>query len=422
MKKNTTRKSPQVSMLFTAEAGLGLPIVRSSGFSRKGNRYIPYSSASVRVAGSNNLPQVLAKIALESPTHGAAIQRKSLMIEGLGVDLSMLSPALVKKLENNLNDQGETMNDVHAKVSKDYATFNGYAIKVYWGNDGFIARLEHVPFEQVRRGEPIQGENEYFVISNNWDETLSPRYEQSYALPAFNPSYFGKGSIPVNELGIPVPMDVQVEQACQLIYKYDYQPSASSGQLFYPLPDYWSGLDAALTETQITIANKSLIDNGFNGKYLVTIPYVPSTEEEKEELNKLLMLNYSSASNHGKVMTLYVNDQTSMPKIDKIDPIDADTYLNVDKAVKQSIVSAHQIPAILLEYNQGGGFNNRAEEMTVAFDQYQKTKIKQMQTKLASTYKTIFYYMGWDNEKVNIIPFSLIEDKQIDTETTLETN
>ena len=60
--------------------------------------------------------------------------------------------------------------------------------------------------------------------------------------------------------------------------------------------------------------------------------------------------------------------------------------------------------------------------MTVAFDQYQKTKIKQMQTKLASTYKTIFYYMGWDNEKVNIIPFSLIEDKQIDTETTLETN
>ena len=128
MKKNTPPKSPKVGLSFTLEAGLGLPIVRTSGFSRKGNRYIPYSSASVRVANSNNLPQVLAKIALESPTHGAAIQRKSLMIEGLGIDNTLLSNSLVKKLENNLNEQGETMNDLHSKISKDYALFNEYAI------------------------------------------------------------------------------------------------------------------------------------------------------------------------------------------------------------------------------------------------------------------------------------------------------
>lgn len=421
-KQNKVKQAPKLgtALGFTAEAGLGLPIVRSSGFSRKGNRYIPYTANSQRIASNNNLPQLLIKIALESPTHGAAVQRKAMMIEGLGVDLSKLSPALVKKLENSLNDKGETLNDIHEKVSQDYAHFNGYAIKVYWGNDGYIARLEHVPFEQVRKGEPI-GDLQYYIISNNWDDTLSTRYEKTYQLPAFNTKYFGKGSIPVNELGIPTPTQEQVEQGCQLIYVYDYKPSASSGQLFYPLPDYWSGIDAALTETEIAIANKSLIDNGFNGKYLVTLPYVPTTEEEKAELDKLLLMNYGGAANQGKIMTLYVNDQNSMPQLNKIEPIEADTYLNVDKSVKQAIVTAHQIPAILLEYNEGGGFNNRAEEMTVAFNQYQNSKIKQLQAKLARTYKTIMYYMGWDEEDVQIIPFSLdsMQKEQIDGETSL---
>ena len=190
---------------------------------------------------------MLAKIALESPTHSAAVNRKAFMIEGLGLNLDKLSSTLVKKTENDLNPRGETLNDIHEKVSKDYALYGGYALKITWGLDGYIAYVEHLPFEQVRKGEPNEcGETEYYVISNNWNEDMATKYEFTYSLPAFNPSYY-KDGIAVSAAGVPQPTEEQLQQAVQVIYKYDYTPSASSGLDFYPIPDYWAGLDAVLT-------------------------------------------------------------------------------------------------------------------------------------------------------------------------------
>ena len=181
---------------------------------------------------------------------------------------------------------------------------------------------------------------------------------------------------------------------------------------YYPVPEYVNALDHIETEIAIGIANKSLLDNGFNGKYIMTVPFIPATEEQKKEFDEMMRLNHAGPQNNGEFMVLYTNSQEEAPKIERIEPIDADTYLNVEKSVEQAIVTAHQIPAILLEYNEGGGFNNRAEEMTVAFSQYQKTKIKDIQNSLIKTYRTLFSYMGWDNEDVQIIPFTLTDPVQ----------
>ena len=50
--------------------------------------------------------------------------------------------------------------------------------------------------------------------------------------------------------------------------------------------------------------------------------------------------------------------------------------------------------------------------MTVAFDQYQKTKIKDIQNTLIKTYNTIFKFLGWEGEDVQIIPFALNDPEQ----------
>ena len=81
----------------------------------------------------------------------------------------------------------------------------------------------------------------------------------------------------------------------------------------------------------------------------------------------------------------------------------------MEQSVKQNIITAHRVPAILVEYNYGGGFNNRAEEMSVAYKQFQQTSIKAYQNSVIRVFKSIVKWMGYENEDVQIIPFTIDE-------------
>ena len=316
-----------------SNVSLGLPLQPRPNAVYKGFKYLPYSGSGIRSYSDNIYPQMLAKLSYDSPTHGAAIRRKSFMVKGQGIDLNLLSPALRKKL-SVVNTKGETINDIHDKISADKALFNGFALKAVWGNDGYIAELYHIPFTDARAGMPDEkGDIDYYMISNNWSRSLPASMERTYALPTFNPSYFKE--IPKDEYNIPRPTEDQINQAHQLIYKYEYSPSASGGMDYYPVPEYVNALDHIGTEIAIGIANKSLLDNGFNGKYIMTVPFIPATEEQKKEFDEMMRLNHAGPQNNGEFMVLYTNSQEEAPKIERIEPIDADTYLNVEKSVKQ---------------------------------------------------------------------------------------
>ena len=404
------------SQKFSAEVGIGLPISRSSK-TQNGATFLPYGAYTKNSNNDNLYPQYLAQMVFESPTHGAAIQRKSMMIKGRGFDLESLD-GRVKSILEEMNDNYETANDLLEYISKDYAIFGGFALKVYWNGKGKVVQVEHVEFTDVRVGKPNEyGEIEYYVISNNWDMSLTKSLVRTETVPKFNPDVFEGGVDMID--GLPNPSDEQKMNACQLIYYYDKKPVKSSGMRYYPIPDYIGCTDSILTEIQIHISNKSLLDNGFGGKYIVKFPYFAQSSQEREENDWHLKESFSGASNNGGVITLYTPDDKSVPEVDKLDALDANTYLELNKETKQSIVTGHLIPAILLEYNYGGGFNNRSEEMTVAFDLYQKTNIKSYQDKIIRVFKKLLRYMGYENIPLTIIPFSLVEDSNTQGETSL---
>lgn len=395
-----------VGQSFSKEVGIGLPIVNGAGYSKGTSRFLPFSGDARKQYTANIFPQILARLAFDSPTNGAALQRKSMMTFGEGINLSELNSNLRKTLEK-INAKGETANDLLKKMSMDYVTFGGFALKITWGYDGYIKFVEHLPFTNVRCGEPNEdNEIDYFVVSNNWDNTLTNKREKTYALPKFNESYWGKDSVQIIK-DIPTPTDEQLEQAEQILYYTDYKPFATNGQQYYPIPDYVAALDSIQIEKEIIISNKALIDNGIGGKYVLTFPFQPTTREEMVQNDINITQQFTSASNNGGVIKMYAADKDSLPQLNKLDALDADTYNNVAIAVKQDIITAHQIPAILLEYNYGGGFNNRAEEMVTAYNQFQQTNIKSYQNNLIRVWKRLCSLIGWTADNFTIIPFNI---------------
>jgi hypothetical protein len=183
---------------------------------------------------------------------------------------------------------------------------------------------------------------------------------------------------------------------------------------FYPVPDYISAIDSIGTEILIQIANKSLLDNGFGGKTIITFPTLPATQEEQDEIDAQIKTQFTSASNNGGLLTLYSSDNNTAAKINQLQPLSADTYIELDKNVKRAIITPHKIPAILLEYNYGGGFNNRAEEMRESYNEFQQTVIKSYQQSILAVLNRLVKYIGYE-DKLEIIPFNIKDVEQQDT-------
>jgi hypothetical protein len=413
------------SLELSSEAGLGTPII-TSGYSTNGMRYLPYSSISKRYPTHNTYPQMLIKLAMESPTHSAAINIKSLLTSGDGFDKTNLSRN-VKKVLNYMNNKNQSIDDILEQVAQDYVTFGGFALKVCWNTGGQIYAVERIFFTDVRCGEPDEdGYINYYVISNNWDLTMPTKKQITYSLPVFNPKIF-EGGVKI-ENGVPSPSDEQMQQGEQIIYYYkQLQSPSSNGMYFYPVPDYVAGIDCILQEVDINTSNKSLINNGLGGKTIINVPAVGLNEDVKRKYHQDTVKYFTGASNNGGLVINFGEDFDRMPTYTTLPSLDADTYLNVKEQIIQTIVTVHNIPGILLNLRSGGAWSNTADEMEQAYQIFNRTKIAKYQQAIERVFNTILGYMGYDVE-LQIIPFSInnaidvISDEVVKSEQVSNTN
>lgn len=412
MKKSKEFATPNNTSYFSfsAEAGYGTPVI-TSGYSANGNRYIPYSSFSKRYNTVNTYPQMLAKLAAESPTHSAALNMKAMLTKGLGFDKEELSRNIKKRMMN-MNKKNQSIDDILEQVAYDYVTFGGFALKVIWNMSGKIDSVERIHFTDVRAGEPDDDFNiNYYVVSNNWDMTMPTRFQKTYALPVFNPKVFD------NEIklvrGVPQLSEEQMMNGEQIIYFYKETTSPSSnGMYFYPTPDYLAGIDCILQEVDINTSNKSLINNGMGGKTIVNVATAEQGQDKLRDLHRDIVKNFTGAENNGGLIVGFSLDEQMFPKITQLEPLSADTYNKVQEMIIQTIVTTHNIPAILLNLRNGGAWSNTADEMEQAFQIFNKTKIASYQQDIERVFNTIMGYMGYDVE-LQIIPFTLIKEEDM---------
>lgn len=379
---------------FSTTAGIGLPIVRQYNTSTVG-QYIPFSGSGIGIKVNNNYPQILANLAANSPTHGSAIQKKSELTFGQGFNFEGMSDTLEEYLMN-INEDQESINDILEKVSADLVTYYGYCLEISWTYDKKISSIEHVPFKNVRLGKPVNGKINNYIVSNDWELKLPTDLRVQYSIPKFNPNKINTSSVEVVD-GV-VKADEETElNATQLFY---FKPYSAASDGFYPLPDYVQGLDSAFTEVEVGVSMLKGIENGVNGAYIVSTGDTIVDDEIEQKIVNTLNTLATGASNTGGLILMPTN-----VKVDALEAIPADTYEAINPEIRQRIITSHGIPAILLEYSAGGGFNNRAEEMEVALEQFQLVKIKGYQNKIIRTFNSLMKYITNENFVLSIIPF-----------------
>lgn len=408
-----------MKLQFSTIGSIGLPVVKQfMTAAQLGDRFIPFSGSGVGIPTPNVFPQTLADLASNAPTHGAAIEKKATLTFGQGVDFSELTDN-VRALLNSINKDDESINDIVYKVSYDLVTYGGFSLKVKWNFDRTISDIYHVPFKNVRMGIPVEGEVLNYIVSNNWDRQLHRQLEYYRSIPAFNPEKINTESVEVNVDDNTITADDEtLANGEQLIY-YKAYSTASNG--FYPVPDYASCIDAAFTEVEVGIAMIKTIENGLDGPVIISnADDAQVSDENKQEIIDTFNSLAAGAANAGGM--IYV---PSNIKVEQVESAKADKYEAINPEIRQRIISAHGIPSILVEYSQGGGFNNRAEEMTVAIEQFQATNIKKYQQQIIRVFNSLIPYMTNEEFNLQIVPFltsEAVENEEIVEDGTSLTN
>lgn len=198
----------------------------------------------------NLYPQNVRNIVLNSKTGNGCLERYADYLEGRGIASEPLAGFII-------NLDGETLADLHAQVSGDFATHEGFAIHVNYNIYGGITSLHHVPFENVRIMEP---DEEGFVrkvaIHPDWSGQLTRNGKQVK---------ISKDSIDYLDVFNPDPEVVlsQIQEAGgPQYYKGQIFYYSSLGFMLYPYAKFHAVLaDMSTDEGLSNIMNRNVRNN-----------------------------------------------------------------------------------------------------------------------------------------------------------------
>lgn len=308
---------------------------------------------------NNDLPYWLADIS-HSNTHKQLLDLKTILVRGANFlfDETKFS---------ELNDYITTNKTYTAyeKAALDKVYLNGFALQILWAKNGkTIADVKHLPLPTLRLENPAyfnRTEPENVYISNDWRQYKKPGFEPQI-VPLFNP-------------------EKAKEEPIQILYDYEY----ALNNFFYPVEDYRAALNHILCERELGLYDLSTVQNNFVLAAIIQILDDTMTDEEAQRFVADLKQQFTGARNGNKLMAVNGKiDVTTLPTNNN-----ADIYKVLDEKCVQKIISAHKLNSPALAGLPGGGsvFNS---EISIAFEYFENTVIRNYQRSLLSAFAQIF--------------------------------
>lgn len=345
----------------------------------------------------NLYPNKAKSVAERSVTTMSAIGVLSSFIFGDGFIDEALNELVI-------NEEGQTLADLHETTSDDEAMFTGYAIHVNYNILGQIIELNEISFELLR-----------------WNHDLSRMF---WCKDWTKARFEGKRKNVVEYF--PYDPEKVGEQVDSLEDGEEY-----NGQILYWIPrkkDIYTlcKYDAAMEDSQFEAESKlwklSNVQNGYAAGYIFFYPAQIESQLEKAGLIKDVK-GASGAANAGKTNAVPVNTSAmeslgSRKMIEEIPRTGVDKlFTKQNEEAKLDIFMAFNMSPILSGVRKDGGFSR--DEYLDAFDMYNSLSQKNRKRKERVLTKLLSHSI-WPNKKVEIKPKQFTIFREIDETTAKE--
>lgn len=273
--------------------------------------------------------------------------------------------------QDQVNGNGDTVEDIIKNLAQDYARYGGFAINVIRNKMGGIAEIHYIDLKNLRSDK----NNEFFYYSEDWNK--------SYGRVKYNT--YPKFRVDGKEYSS--------------IYYYKNNKNTVYPTAFIA----GDGAVAAETEKSINEFHLNSIKNGFSSNVIINFNNGQPDDESKKELEKNVTEKFTGESNAGRIMLSFNNGKENEVTVSKIEAADfGDRYQALAKATKQEIYSAYRAHPVLFGLpTEGTGFND--QDINECYKLFSMTVILPIQKIIKSAFEKI---LG-EKEVVVFTPFQI---------------
>lgn len=268
----------------------------------------------------NQFPQYLQSLLTKSSLHASITSSKARMIGGHGwlkTNLDLKTMLFLKNSKSNFD-----LDEILYKVAIDMEVYGGFALECIWSKDReSISEINYVDFAKVRVQAPDK-KNKYpqilnYWISQNWAKTREncPELYQGFSTRAKRNRH-------------------------QILYVKHYQ----AGTEFYPRVEYLPAIRDMETDWLIRDWTMHSVLNGYTPGYIITIPGVGSSPEQRRSVANRIRSDFAGTSNANVGYIQFTNNTNEAPKFEPIELNNSDDrYMLTDEMIERSILKSHAV-------------------------------------------------------------------------------
>jgi hypothetical protein len=296
-----------------------------------------------------------------SPTNAAILDSYYSYTYGQGLTANyMANQAIQMAKVNKLFTK-----DIVRKLVKDYTLFHECSFEIILGKTGNeIAQINHLPKNKVVPNEVDEnGVINSYWYSYDWSDTRK-----------YPPTQ------------IPVFVQGTTEKKTVFVIK-EY----SINDFYFARPSYYSGLNYAELEEQISVYCVNHIKNGLSAGHIINVNEGVTDDEVKTQFERNIIKKWTGANNANKFILSFNSNKDNATTIETITIADAhQQYQFLTEEARKQLLTAHKVVSgAILGIQSGTGFSSNADEIATAFDETMLNVITPMQNALVDGFEYV---------------------------------
>lgn len=256
------------------------------------------------------------------------------------------------------------------KIVKDYVLFHECSFEVILGKVGNeITEINHLPKNKVVPSEVDEnGEINSYWYSYDWSDL---RKYPATEIPVFKQGTKDKKTVFV-------------------IKEYTID------DFYFSRPSYYSGLNYAELEEQISIYCINHIKNGLSAGYIINVNEGITDDEVKDQFEKNIIRKWTGSENANKFILSFNSNKDNATTLETVVVSDAhQQYQFLTEEARRQLLTAHKaVSGAMLGIQGATGFSSVADEIETSFNETMLNVIKPMQDTLTDGFEYVLGQNG----------------------------